>query len=275
MNQNFFNNNLLNRNNQQNLNQLHMMQMYQNMMKMKQDYSNKKIDDKMIYNAIIQPNKIERGDQELNKRYKVAEVNYKPEIDEWRKKRTNMPYKGVLKNENYNKDFKKQEDLIVHKVTQLDKLGLNEDFNKFVTGIEKHNGELKVIYSANNKNENYKKFEYNQKFKYNVQFNPKDFDELKQDKIKYLEEQQKELVKDKENTDEIINILHMNGIIDDNELKLVETQTEEIHEKEDTGASNKKGIKKVVSKKIEENNNIDNVSVSDDLLSKYKNRAKK
>ena len=48
-------------------------------------------------------------------------------------------------NENYNKDYKKQEDLIVHKVTKVDKdtTELTSELKKKEKDFEKHNKKFK------------------------------------------------------------------------------------------------------------------------------------
>jgi hypothetical protein len=136
-------------------------------------------------------------------------------VEEYWKKRTNMPYKNILKNEDYTKTIKNEDDLIIYKVTNQDK-DKKEFDNKFMEikkNINEHNNELKKIYSSSEETLHKKKFEYNHRYKDQKKYNPSSFNELKKD---YKEENLPQMV-DKEN---IINQLVSNGIFNDDELKM-------------------------------------------------------
>ncbi len=191
-----------------------------------------KVNDDQLKKAIIKPIEVEKTDsRELLGKYREVSNKLESELKEHWSKRTNQPYKNILKNEDYSKNFKKKEDLIVHKVTNLDKLGLEEDYNKYNKNIEKHNNELKIVYSQNEQINHKKKFEYNNKYKYRVKYDPKDGKELKEDNIEYYKKEQQKLEKDKKKVDDIIETL-MNSDLLTKEEKEELGQTLEIDEKE-------------------------------------------
>ena len=130
------------------------------------------------------------------------------------KQRTNLPYKNIIKNikkndQHYEKHYKKfvdkplkgkvgtkeikkaQKQLLVHKVTDADKEGVEEEFDDLKQNLETHDDELKVIYSTSKEVEHKKKFEYNHKSKYRIKYNPDDHEDMKKDKINILKREQK------------------------------------------------------------------------------------
>ncbi|QKF94049.1 hypothetical protein QKU48_gp0591 [Fadolivirus algeromassiliense] len=190
------------------------------------------MDKEKIRESVIKPIKIEKNKkarQELEENWRVAEKkyidptkkSYGPEVQEYWKQRTNQPYRGIMKNEDYNKQFKSKDDLIVHRVTNKDKEGVEEGFKVMESNIEKHNNELKVIYSTSNKNDHKKKFEYNHVYKYRVQYDPNDHDKLKENRVKYYKEQQKKEEEGKQKIDNIFETLVNDGIFDKNELNSI------------------------------------------------------
>ena len=189
------------------------------------------MDKEKIKESVIKPIRIERtrkDKQELENKWKDVEKNYTdksgkdfgPEIKQYWKMRTNEPYKNILKKEDYSKKIATKDDLIVHRVTDKDKEGVQEDFSKMDNNREKHNNELKVIYSTNHKNEHKKKFEYNHVYKYRIQYDPGDHDKLKQDKIKYYKQQQKKEEDGKQKIDSILDLIS-DGIFDKDELSSI------------------------------------------------------
>lgn len=245
---NQYNKNMSNQNNNPLLqNPQQMNNMYQQMMQMKRMQQANimakmneiermrgkiKVNDDQLKKAIIKPIEVEKTDsRELLGKYREVSNKLESELKEHWSKRTNQPYKNILKNEDYSKNFKKKEDLIVHKVTNLDKLGLEDDYNKFNKNIEKHNNELKVVYSQNEQTNHKKKFEYNNKYKYRVKYDPKDGKELKEDNIEYYKKEQQKLEKDKKKVDDIIETL-MNSDLLTKEEKDELGQTLEVDEKE-------------------------------------------
>lgn len=144
-------------------------------------------------------------------------------------KRTNVPYKHIIKDEKYYKKFvsdprkkRKEKELLVHKVTNKDKEGVEEDFDKFNQNIEKHDNELKIIYSTSKEVEHKKKFEYNHKSKYRVKYDPTDHSKMKKDKIDILKKEQKKQEKDKKNINDIYHQLANDGIFSNEELEKID-----------------------------------------------------
>ncbi len=225
---NFQNNNLLNHayaNNQQmammnNLRRAQQSKWAEKINNIERNKMNLKIDNNELKNIIIRPIKIEKVDKrELMAKYSEAEKSVnKPELENLWKKRNNAPYKNIIKDEKYiKKDFKTKDDLIVHRVSRLDKLGVDKEVQKFESNIEKHNNELKIQYSQNNQTEHKKKFEYNNVYKYNNKYNPKDHESLKDDNIDYLKKEQQKLESDKKKIDDVIESLVVSNILTEEE----------------------------------------------------------
>lgn len=244
----FQNNNLLMNNPMLNMQNNQMMMMQQQQLQMQQMQQMQKVremyqmkqmeklneveltmDKEKIKESLIKPIKIEKTKQEkaeLEKKWKESENNYHdksgkdfgPEVRQYWAKRTNQPYKNIMKNEDYTKKISNEKDLIVHRVTSKDKEGVEEGFIDLQQKLEKHDDELKVIYSISKKNEHKKKFEYNHVYKYRVQHDAKDHDDLKEDKIKYYKAQQKKEEVGKKKLDVLLDTLVSGGIFDKDEL---------------------------------------------------------
>ena len=253
---NTFNNQLLRNNpifnNMQHANQTQLMQMQKmqqmQMQKIKElqqikinemeNRGNKHYNEK-IKESVIQPSKLNEklNKTELESKWKLAEEsyidksgkNYGPEIQKYWKARTNEPYKNILKKEDYSKNIKSRDDLVVHRVTLKDKEGVNNEFEQMDTKREKHDGELKIIYSSNHKNEHKKKFEYNHVYKYRVQYDPKSHGDLKQDKIRYYKEQQKKEESNKQMKDSILDCLDPDNVFTQDELNSINISKREVY----------------------------------------------
>ena len=88
------------------------------------------VDEKAVTEFVIRPIKVVKTEQsELDKVFFDQEKKYTKEFIEknWWVSRTNEPYKNILKNEDWRKQINDEKDLIVHKVTDLDKIGLKKD----------------------------------------------------------------------------------------------------------------------------------------------------
>lgn len=225
---NFQNNNLLNRayeNNQQmammnNLRRMQQSKWAEKINNIERNKMNLKIDNSELKDIIIRPIKIEKTDKrELLAKYNDAEKSVnKHELENLWKKRNNAPYKNIIKDDKYiKKDFKTRDDLIVHRVSKLDKIGVDKDVEKFESNIEKHNNELKIQYSQNNETEHKKKFEYNNVYKYNNKYNPKDHESLKDDNIDYLKKEQQKIESEKKKIDDVIESLVVSNILTEEE----------------------------------------------------------
>jgi hypothetical protein len=195
-----------------------------------------------IRESVIRPIKIKLTKQDkIDFDNKLADIkdkymdktgkNYGSEIQKYWQNRTNEPYKNILKNENHAREFKTKEDLVVHRVTLKDKEGIDDEFKQMNNNLEKHNNELKVIYSTEQRNEHKKKFEYNHVYKYRVQHNTKDHDKLKKDKVKYYKERQKQEETDKQSKDQLFQSLIGNGIFDEEELSGIKLNDEVVDKK--------------------------------------------
>lgn len=145
------------------------------------------------------------------------------------KHRTNQPYKSVLAHvidpkdpKVYNRAFKKKEDLLIHRTVTADKIGINEDLNKFKDQIENQNQELQVVYSTSKEAEHKKQFAYNHIHKFRLKYKPSDFNDMKKDKVDEIEEYKKkqlELEKDKKKADDMIESMLTSGLLKGDEYK--------------------------------------------------------
>lgn len=169
----------------------------------------------MLTNFVICPIKIEKEDSnKLKNKYNDKFVMYDGFKDKnsaseatkalW-KGRTNNPYKNIMYDEDYTKNFEKEDDLIVHKVTSLDRnfIKTMKDFESMAEFIVEHNGELRIKYSPAKKNMYKEKFDYENKIKYRIKYDPKNYNELK----KFYKQEQKKLKKSNKRVDEIIELL--------------------------------------------------------------------
>ena len=210
-----------------------------------------------LINYVICPITVTRMNKnELEQVWHKSVSDFKPQRDEWQKARTNMPYKNILKKENYNREFKTKEDLIVHKVTNADKLELMENYEKLLNIIKKHNDQLEIIFSNSEKHKHLKKFEYVQKYKY--KHDPKsNVDDLK---LIYKKEQDK-IIKGKKKYDEIVDALVQNKILDDNDIKLL--NEEEINNDSDDSDDN---IDNINNYKVDDINDDKVDNINDDKI---------
>ena len=167
---------------------------------------------------IIKPIKIEKPNINLDSLIKTREFESKVELDDCVKKRTNVPYKGIIKNFNYNKEFKKQDDLLIHKVTSADKLHFEDDITKYNITIKTQNKEITDVYSVDKKTEHKKQFEYQHKYKYrNKLDNVTNADsDLRVDRIEFYKKEQEKLEDSKKKIDDILLNLIDTGVISEN-----------------------------------------------------------
>jgi len=284
-----------------------------------------RLDDKQILSLIINPIKIEKTDQkELESDFNKLNADYPKQNQSTDKnppqtlkdlwlKRTNNPYKCVLKDlgvvEYTGKNYVKNEDLIVHKTTQLDKLTkivLDKELDKLNNVLEKHNGELKSVYSLDNKNKYLEDFEYVNKYKNKIKYDPKNYAELKD----YYKKEQKKINKEQKRIDDMIETLLTGDDITQEELNEIKQLQDKNDNTENTKISNvislenvKKKIdndsdekpKKQVKKKIDsdsdsdselkiqkkrivikktETQDVSNTKISQADIEKYKNRKR-
>lgn len=173
--------------------------------------------------------------------------------------RKNTPYKSILKSanilkqEHYDKNFSNEEELLIHKVTAIDKDEIrfvNELVEK-LSIFEKHNGELKLIYHASKEAQHKKDFEYVQKYKHRSGYNPEDYTDLK----KYYKKEQKRIDRENKRIDEMIEVLLLNDQVSKEELAKLHS-TVKIEEDVDKDAienvfkQSKKELEKNLEKQI-------------------------
>lgn len=246
-------------------------------------------------------NKISDDNEEPSKYWKE---NIPDTVKDMWKSRSNSVYKSILKLDNQNKEYKSAKDLIVYRFSQLDKSvdKLTEQYNELTKLIEMHNNELKIIYSASKKNEFYREFEYNNKIKNRIKYDPKNYEDFKD----FYKRAQKKLDKQYKRIDDMVNMLlltndltseeideinkiknetdneiidntdHLEDIIDIEIEKELEIQ-EQLQENENKKTKKKieiTTIKDVKKKKIE----ITSVNINKDkinIIENYNNRKKK
>jgi len=202
--------------------------------------NNMNVSDNDLYNYVINPIKVEKATAaEINREYNDRNQNYIIEYDknkkymgnkvvrEWWKKRTNQPYKNILKKENYIKKIRKKSDLIIHKVTDDDKIGLMNELEELENILEKHNNQLSIIYSKNEKLKHKKKFQYNNVYKYRLKHNVKDFNELKD----FYKKEQKKIEREDKRIDNMISHLMDADILNDEQKQLLQKQLQNLDQK--------------------------------------------
>jgi hypothetical protein len=239
------------------------------------------ISEKELINYVIcpiEPVKLERNKaielyQERDLQYEKFKINkqnnkkiieYSAElvtpsklIKEWENNRTNLPYKNILKNENYKKSFTTKEDLLIYKITALDKdqIALKKEYKKIKNFIKKHNDQLSLIYSKSDENKYKEEFKYIQKYKYRIKYDPSDLTGVK----KYYKNEQVKITKNEKRVDDMIESLLQNEEFSEEDLQ-------EIH-------NNIKNINK-----IKDDNNINNINNNnsiEDFINENKKELKK
>ena len=184
-----------------------------------ENLKNKLSDKNYIRNILIKPVKINNEKKKIVENYQKKEKNSEIELKNAWKKRTNQPYKNIIKNDDYKKKISKSEDLIVHKVSEEDKKGVKEELNKHLKQISDHNSELKAIYSTSNEIQHIKKFEYNHKYKFRVRSVTSTHENMKDNRMSELNNEKKEQDENNFKLDSIINDLKKEGILNDEDLK--------------------------------------------------------
>jgi hypothetical protein len=223
---------------------------------------NMNVSEDELYKYVINPIKVEKiSEGELNREFNERQQNYLVEYDknkkymgnktvrEWWKKRTNQPYKNILKKENYKKKFKNKSDLIVHKVTDEDKIGLMEELKNLEDILEEHNNQLSLIYSKSEKLKHKKKFQYNNIYKYRLKHDVKDYNELKE----IYKKEQKKIEKEDRRIDNMINHLMDADILNNDQKQLLQKQLQDLDQKTITD-SETESLK--IKKKIKETTEV-------------------
>ena len=169
-------------------------------------------------NLILKPQKIEKPNINLDSLINNKEQSNTTDLKESIKKRTNEPYKGIIKNFDYSKIREKhEEDLIVHKVNDgdKDKKIFDTNMNVFHNKIEKQNKDIKDTYSIDKKTEHKKEFDYQHKYKYRTKIDSGDND-LRVDRIEFYKKEQSKIEDNKKKIDDILLNLIDSGILSKN-----------------------------------------------------------
>jgi len=173
-----------------------------------------------LKDVIIKSEKIQKPNININNLVKSKEEENNIVLNESIKKRTNQPYKGIIKNFDYSKIREKhEEDLIVHKITDIDKdkMIFNSKLNNYTNTIQNQNTEIKQIYSGDKYTVNKKDFDYQHKYKYRskIDNSENDNNDLRIDRIEYYKKEQHKNEENKKKIDDILLNLIDSGILSD------------------------------------------------------------
>lgn len=187
------------------------------------------IDKDTLKESVIAPIKVIKPPiNKIVNDYTIIKQTFDPDsnfLKELWNSRTNQPYKNILKNENYAKiplKNAKKEDLIVHRVTDADKIGLMDEFEELIQILEKHNNELKMIYTTSKEAEYKAKFIYHNASKFRIKYDPADFKKLKKDRIEFYQREQRKLERDKKKLEDLIESAILSGSLTDKDIKELE-----------------------------------------------------
>jgi hypothetical protein len=249
------------------------------------------------------------------KKYNEKNTSVAPKyiMDLWNN-RKNTRYKPVLQIELKDKKYTKQDDLIIEKIDPLKKKAeltiLEEELTLLKTIAEKYDKELKTIYCDEKQKDWGEQFEYANKHKNRIKYDPKDASGLKE---LYKKEQNK-INKNKKRADDMLELMLSNNELTQEELieleklesnedksddkireleeelekelaraEQLESETKiniienivDIKEKYDTNTTERKKpiiIKKSIKKTDEEKHVLTIGTISQDELEKYKSR---
>lgn len=172
-----------------------------------------------LKNLILKPVKIEKVNINIKTLVDTRDNSNQKDLEESYKKRVNQPYKGIIKDFDYNKiRDKHEEDLIVHKVTEQDKNKqfFDEKMNTFKTEINNQNKNIDDTYSYDKKIEHKKEFDYQHKYKYRVKIDGPDNENLRVDRIEFYKKEQNKIEENKKKIDDILFNLIDSGILSEN-----------------------------------------------------------
>lgn len=172
-----------------------------------------------LKNLILKPIKIEKANIDIKALANSREHANLSELKQSEQKRVNNPYKGIIKDFNYDQKLKKQDDLVIHKVTEQDKdkKVFDEKMDVFKDKITTHNTEIKDIYSIDKKTQHKKDFEYQHKYKYRTKLEAgNEESDLRVDRIEFYKKEQQKLEHNKKKIDNILLDLIDSGILSDN-----------------------------------------------------------
>lgn len=172
-----------------------------------------------LKNLILKPLKIEKPNINIKSLINNKEQSNDNDLNESIKKRTNEPYKGIIKNFDYSKIREKhEEDLVVHKVNaeDKDKKIFDTNMDMFKNKVQEQNKDIEDAYSMDKKIEHKKEFDYQLKYKYRTKIDSGEDDDLRVDRIEFYKREQNKIEESKKKIDDILLSLIDSGILSDN-----------------------------------------------------------
>jgi len=197
-----------------------------------------KYNQNVLKDAIIKPEKIEKPKKDnIEKIYNNTLNDYSKNIEKFWEKRVNLPYKGIIKDFDYNKKIQNEKDLVVHKVSKndKDKVLFHNSVKKYVSVVTEQDNELHEKFSKTKLKEHKKEFEKEHRYKY-ISKNNNDVvnnDELRTDRIEFYKKQQEKNQENKKQLDDLLNELVNIGVIDQ-DLNNINYDNIDINKLEDT-----------------------------------------
>jgi len=147
-----------------------------------------KIVSNQMPNAILNKpkNVLKENNDDVLEKQNALKQEYETEqnLHAYWKQRKNVPYKAIFVDQ-IKSDYKSQEELIIYKTTEQDRIGVKEEYDKKVNSIMEHDDQLKKIYADDKKDDHYRKFMHGNNFSKRVDLksgnnaNSVDFNELK------------------------------------------------------------------------------------------------
>jgi hypothetical protein len=169
-----------------------------------------------LKNIILKPQKIDKPNINIENLVQNRNLENNKELEESIKKRVNLPYKGIIKDFNYNKVISSEKDLIIHKVSSEDKIHFNEDMTKFKSKNINIDKEIKDTYSVDKQTTHKKEFEYQHKYKYRAKLDSNEESDLRTDRIEFYKKEQTKLDDSKKKIDDILLNLIDSGVLSEN-----------------------------------------------------------
>lgn len=168
-----------------------------------------------IIEDMLKPQKILKDNKDIESNYQAREHSRTEKI-----KRTNDPYKNIIKDHVINKKVRNAKELIVHTVTDADKNRKNFDTELTNKKNEKKeiNKQIKLDFHIDNYSSNKEKFEFKESFIKNLAYNSNAFNENKEDYIDFYRKHQKEAEEGQNLCDKILHNMIDTGLIKPEEL---------------------------------------------------------
>lgn len=162
----------------------------------------------LLTNLIIKPVSVSECERSFsNEEYERKKKEYEINREKYWLNRSNAPYKGIT---DATTNIKTESELVIHRVSNLDKLNVEERYDELKRGIEQHNNELKEKYAFSKEATNRKKFEYSHRYSDRKKYNPQQHKDLKESVV----------TSDMVDKEALVSQLVSNGIFSEDELKM-------------------------------------------------------